>query len=131
MLTLVVVNKRINQRMFTEDRQFQNPEPGTILDHSLVENNDSNKQFDFFLVPQQTTQGCVTPVHYFVCLNESIDVSKADLENMTYGLCYMYSNWAGSIKVPLPCQLAHKIADYYHGFDVNNSIKKSMFVDRK
>lgn len=43
MLTLVVVNKRINQRMFTEGREFQNPEPGTILDHSLVENNDSNK----------------------------------------------------------------------------------------
>ena len=77
-----------------------------------------------------TTQGCVTPVHYFVCLNENDDLSKDDLENLTYGLCYMYSNWAGSIKVPAPCQLAHKIADYHHGFDTHNSIKKSMHVDK-
>lgn len=51
-LTLIVVNKRINQRMFIESRNaYENPEPGTILDHSLVENNDGNKVFDFFLVP--------------------------------------------------------------------------------
>lgn len=104
-ITLVVVNKRINQRMFLADRRSDvaNPAPGTILDHQLVENNDGNKQFDFFLVPQQTTQGCVTPVHYFVSLNESEDLGKADIENLTYALCYMYSNWAGSIKVPAPC----------------------------
>jgi hypothetical protein len=29
-----------------------NPEPGTIIDTVLVENNDSNKLYDFFLVPQ-------------------------------------------------------------------------------
>jgi hypothetical protein len=28
-----------------------NPEPGTIIDSVLVENNDSNKCYDFFLVP--------------------------------------------------------------------------------
>lgn len=69
-------------------------------------------------------------MHYFVTLNESLDVSKSDLEAMTYGLCYMYSNWAGSIKVPVPCQLAHKIADYHHGFDVHGSIKKSAHIDK-
>ena len=51
-ITLVVVNKRINQRMFLEKhRDMANPQPGTILDQQLVENNDGNKQFDFFLVP--------------------------------------------------------------------------------
>lgn len=103
-LTLVVVNKRINQRMFLQrGGRFDNPEPGTILDHSLVENQDGNKQFDFFLTPQMTTQGCVTPVHYFVSLNESDDLTKEAIENLTYALCFMYSNWAGSIKVPAPC----------------------------
>lgn len=29
----------------------------------------------------------------------------------------MYSNWSGSIKVPAPCQYAHKIADYHHVID--------------
>jgi hypothetical protein len=52
-LTLVVVNKRISQRMFIEDRdgRMNNPEPGTIIDSHITENNDANKCFDFFLVP--------------------------------------------------------------------------------
>ena len=66
-------------------------------------NQDGNKQFDFFLTPQMTTQGCVTPVHYFVSLNESDDLTKEAIENLTYALCFMYSNWEGSIKVPAPC----------------------------
>lgn len=125
-ITLVIVNKRINQRMFIQNnrRALDNPEPGTILDNGLVENEDGNKKFDFFLVPQQTTQGCVMPVHYFVPLNESEDLTKEVVENLTYALCYIYPNWAGSIKVPAPCQLAHKIADYYHGFDISQQIKK-------
>ena len=118
-ITLVVVNKRINQRMFVQDKGGRaiNPSPGSIIDSNLVENCKGNECFDFFLVPQQTTQGCVTPVHFFVSLNESKDISKVDLENVTYGFCYMYSNWSGSIKVPAPCQYAHKIAEYHHSFD--------------
>ena len=104
-ITLVVVNKRIHQRMFVKSRHggIENPPPGSIIDSSLVENETDNSCFDFFLVPQQTTQGCVTPTHYFVSLNESKDISKAALENLTYSLCYTYSNWSGSIKVPAPC----------------------------
>lgn len=38
--TLVVVNKRIHQRMFIEDRngEASNPQPGSIIDSQLVEN---------------------------------------------------------------------------------------------
>ena len=52
-ITLIVVNKRINQRMFAHDRQQNaiNPQPGTIIDSNLVENSD-DKNYDFFLVPQ-------------------------------------------------------------------------------
>ena len=44
LLTLVVVNKRISQRMFIEDRdgRMNNPEPGTIIDSQITENNDAN-----------------------------------------------------------------------------------------
>jgi hypothetical protein len=41
----------------------------------------------------------------------------------------MYSNWSGSIKVPSPCQLAHKIAEYHHNFDQHGAIKKSKNID--
>lgn len=58
LITLIVVNKRINQRMFIAGRnggQVENPPPGSIIDDSLVENQTDNQCFDFFLVPQQTT----------------------------------------------------------------------------
>ena len=43
----------------------------------------------------------------------------------------MYSNWSGSIKVPAPCQYAHKIAEYHYSFDQNHQIKKTGKVDLK
>lgn len=52
-ITLVVVNKRINQRMFIQNGQkYDNPPPGSIIDSNLVENESKNECFDFFLVPQ-------------------------------------------------------------------------------
>jgi len=132
-ITMVVVNKRINQRMFVQDRNGNvcNPPPGSIIDSGLVEHQSGANCFDFFLVPQQTTQGCVTPTHFYVCLNESDDLEKADLENATYAFCYMYSNWSGSIKVPAPCQYAHKIAEYHYSFDSLGMIKKQQKIDLK
>lgn len=125
-ITLIVVNKRITQRMFIDSgRDTVNPQPGTIIDSGLVENTDENKCFDFFLVSQLATQGCVTPTHYFVPLNESLDISKDDFENLTFCLSFMYSNWSGSIKVPSVCQLGHKIADYHHSFDNKGILKKA------
>ena len=125
-ITLIVVNKRINQRMFIESRdsRIENPMPGTVLDSGLVENCEGNNCYDFFLVPQQTTQGCVTPTHFFVTLNESADVTKQMVEDMTFCMSFMYSNWSGSIKVPSLCQYAHKIADYHHNFDKMGFMKQ-------
>lgn len=133
-ITLVVVNKRINQRLFIEGKEgsqnFVNPPPGSIIDADLVENAEQNC-FDFFLVPQLTTQGCVTPTHFYVSLNESKDLQKEDVESFTYNLCYMYSNWSGSIKVPSPCQNAHKIAEYHTIFDTKGMLRRTCKVDWK
>lgn len=132
-VTLIVVNKRINQRIFIKDQhgdKVHNPPPGSIIDSNLVEHQKNNQCFDFFLVPQSTTQGCATPTHYFVTLNESNDLSKLDIENLTYAQCFMYSNWSGAIKVPAACQNAHKIAEYHSQFDAMSS-KKGAKADRK
>ena len=133
-ITLVVVNKRIQQRMFEmKNGQMQNPKIGSIIDSGLVENNEGNECYDFFLVPQNATQGCVTPVHFFVHYNQSKDLSKDDLEQITYSFCFMYSNWAGTIKVPAPCQCAHKIADYHFQFDqryIKDWFKKGVVVNQ-
>lgn len=113
--------------MFIQDnnQQMMNPQPGTVIDNGLVENMDGDKCYDFFLVSQLTTQGCVTPTHFFVSINESHnDVSKQELEDLTFCMSFMYSNWSGSIKVPSLCQYAHKIAEYHHSFDKAGALKK-------
>ena len=70
-----------------------------------------SKTYDFFLISQSATQGCILPTHFFVTYDDS-GMSKDCLQDLTYSLCYYYFNWAGSIKVPAPCQYAHKVAKY-------------------
>jgi len=82
------------------------------VDQGLVEHSDEKGAFDFFMMPSGANQGCVLPTHFYVPLNES-SLKKIELQQLTYGLCHFYYNWAGPIKVPAPCQYAHKIADFY------------------
>jgi aubergine-like protein len=83
-----------------------------LIDDKIVENQDSNVEYDFYLVPQNTTQGCVLPTHFYVAFNDS-PVKKEIVEQLTFDLCHYYFNWAGPIKVPAPCMYAHKIAELY------------------
>lgn len=144
-ITVVIVNKRITQRFFVEDERgrLHNPPSGTILDTDLVEQDGISNEtsggaagiFDFYLTPANTTQGCVLPTHFYVALNASC-LSKLDIEHLTFALCHFYYNWAGPIKVPAPCQYAHKIADFYTtvGLDRHNkqrSGKNEMDPDKK
>ena len=77
----------------------------------MVEQSTTSGAFDFFLMPSGANQGCVLPTHFYVPLNES-RLKKIELQQLTYALCHYYYNWSGPIKVPAPCQYAHKIADF-------------------
>ena len=72
-ITTIIVNKRITQRFFLEDDRGNliNPPSGSCIDEVIVENSDSNIEYDFYLVPQTTTQGCVLPTHFYVAFNDS------------------------------------------------------------
>ena len=128
-ITLIVVNKRINQRFFVEDSrgQLQNPPTGCIIDSGLVcqnledgeEAKDDPKNFDFYMTPATATQGCILPTHFYVTKNES-KLTKLEIQQLTYSLCHFYFNWAGPIKVPAPCQYAHKITEFYDTIGVTN-----------
>ena len=52
-ITVVIVNKRITQRFFLEDQsgELQNPPSGCLIDHKIVENQGSDIEYDFYLVP--------------------------------------------------------------------------------
>ena len=67
--TFVVVQKRINTRLFSMDHsgELTNPRPGTILDREITKRN----QYDFYLVSQNVRQGIVSPTHYVVIKDEA------------------------------------------------------------
>ena len=125
----MVVNKRITQRFFVKDQQGRlvNPPNGCIIDKGLVERSgdaSDGKAYDFFMTPASANQGCVLPTHFHVSLNESA-LTKTDIQQLTYSLCHFYFNWAGPIKVPAPCQYAHKIAEFYMTIGATRRSKKS------
>nr|AWH61378.1 putative piwi-1 [Actinia equina] len=105
-LTVIVVQKRINTRLFqSESRVFSSRCSSTL-----------SFRPDFFLVSQNVRQGTVTPTHYVVVHNSSnwkLDI----VQKLTYKLTHLYYNWPGTVSVPAPCQYAHKLA-----FQVGQSI---------
>jgi len=109
--SFVVVQKRINTRVFTALRGttgYENPPPGTIVDHTVTRYSFK----DFFLVPQSVTQGTVTPTHFVVVEESNSTLMSADnLQKLAYKLTHMYYNWPGTVRVPAPCQYAHKLVD--------------------
>lgn len=98
-----------------------NPPPGTILDHTVTR----RYLYDFYLVPQSVRQGTVNPTHYigklylgikgnfnnfFTVLHDTCKLKPDHVQRLCYKLCHLYYNWPGTIRVPAPCQYAHKLA---------------------
>ncbi|XP_074648302.1 piwi-like protein 1 isoform X2 [Tubulanus polymorphus] len=102
----VVVSKRINTRLFAEiNRKLDNPPPGTIADDVITR----RQMYDFFLVSQHVRQGTVSPTHYIVIYDNS-GMLTDHIQKLTYKLTHLYYNWPGTVRVPAPCQYAHKLA---------------------
>ncbi|XP_015904269.2 piwi-like protein Ago3 [Parasteatoda tepidariorum] len=109
-LVVVVVQKRINTRMYAVEgyrgqKTLKNPPPGSILDHSVTR----KKWYDFFLVSQHVRQGTVTPTHYVV-IHDTSSLKPEYVQRITYKMTHLYYNWPGTVRVPAPCQYAHKLA---------------------
>ena len=79
--------------------------PGTVVDTTVTK---PEKQ-DFFMVSQSCNQGTVAPVHYDVIWNDC-EWPLQTQQKLAYKLTHLYFNWQGTIKVPAPCQYAHKLA---------------------
>ncbi|KAI5622106.1 piwi-like protein 1, partial [Silurus asotus] len=114
-LTVVVVKKRIASRFFALlDAKLGNPPPGTVIDTEVTR----PEWYDFFIVSQSVRLGTVSPTHYNVVYDSS-GLKPDHMQRLTYKLCHMYYNWQGIVRVPAPCQYAHKLA-----FLVGQSIHK-------
>lgn len=106
-LTFIVVQKRIHTRIFATNNKNMvvNPPPGTVVDNGCV----SESSYDFYLVSQNVTQGTATPTHYRV-IHDEVNLTSGQMQVLTFKLCHLYYNWAGTIRVPAACHYAHKIA---------------------
>jgi len=105
-LAVIVVKKRVHTRLFArQGRELANPIPGAVVD-SGCGNPD---WYDFFLVSQSVKQGTVTPSHYHV-ITDNTGLSPDQMQVLTFKMCHLYYNWPGTIRVPAPCQYAHKIS---------------------
>jgi len=104
--SMIIVKKRISTRLFAHSRGgISNPMPGTVVDSAVTR----PEFYDFFLCSQTVRQGTVTPVNYNI-IEDSSGLKPDHLQKLTYKLCHLYYNWPGTIKVPAPCQYAHKLA---------------------
>eukprot|EP00794_Sanderia_malayensis_P014355 gene14355-15851_t len=101
----IVVKKRINAKFFREGRDLANPIPGTVIDTEVTK----PEWYDFYLVSQSVRQGTVSPTHYNV-IHDSSGLKPDHIQRLTYKLTHLYYNWQGTIRVPAPCQYAHKLA---------------------
>lgn len=105
-LAMIVVKKRISTRLFAEHGgQYANPPPGSVVDTSVTR----PEWYDFFLVSQSVRQGTVSPTHYNI-IWDNTGFKPDHFQRLTYKLCHLYYNWPGTVRVPAPCQYAHKLA---------------------
>ncbi|XP_067673438.1 piwi-like protein 1 [Haliotis asinina] len=106
-LSVVVVQKRINTRLFyqTGPDRIDNPPPGSVMDHTITRRD----WYDFFLVSQHVRQGTVSPTHYIV-VHDGSSMKPDHMQRLAYKMTHMYYNWPGTVRVPAPCQYAHKLA---------------------
>ncbi|XP_075541342.1 piwi-like protein 1 isoform X4 [Dermacentor variabilis] len=107
-LAFVVVTKRIAARFFSIDNRgggYQNPPPGTVIDNNVTR----PERYDFYLVSQSVRQGTVAPTHFNV-IHDTTTLKPEHMQRLSYKLTHLYFNWPGTIRVPAPCQYAHKLA---------------------
>nr|AGH30329.1 aubergine [Nilaparvata lugens] len=101
-MAFIIVTKRLNSRIFLGN---ENPPAGTVVDDVIT----CPEKYDFFLIPQLVRQGTVSPAGYNVIYDKS-GLSADHMQRITYKLCHLYFNWSGTVRVPAPCQYAHKLA---------------------
>lgn len=102
-----IVTKRINTRFFKKLNKpnLGNPSPGTIVDGDVTR----PERYEFYCVSQSVRAGTVSPTNYNI-IHDTTPFKPENMQMLVYKLTHLYFNWPGTIRVPAPCQYAHKLA---------------------
>lgn len=108
-MAFIIVSKRINTKIFQSrgsgPKNDFNPPPGTVVDDVIT----LPERYDFYIVSQCVRQGTVAPTSYNV-IEDTLGIDANRLQRFTFKMTHMYFNWSGTVRVPAPCQYAHKLA---------------------
>ena len=93
--------------------KYHNPEPGLLIFDGVTNRN----YFEFYIQPQEVTGGSATPTCFHVAYGNLDDPCL--IPKLTYDLCYIYSNWQGTVRMPNVIKAAEKLSKmtvkYTHG----------------
>lgn len=124
-LTVVMVNLRNSERFFTAENNPRNVAPGTLVSSTIV-----SKNYDFFIISQQSNKGSIVPNHYKVIMSES-KLEEGHLQELIFSQCFNYVNWLGSIKIPAILMYARKCARFsaevMNGMDVSSGLQSRLY----
>jgi len=124
----ILVNTKTNFKFFEKEKQgnsieYYNPAPGLLV---LDEITDP-KFFEFYIQPQEVTQGTATPTCYHVAFGNINDPNF--VPKLTFDLCFLYANWQGPVRVPGVLKNAEKLSKMtakYTKSELHNNLKGSL-----
>jgi aubergine-like protein len=108
------VNTKSTFKFFhPENDVYYNPYSGLLVLEGIINPN----YFEFYIQPQEVTQGSATPTCFHVAygnLNYPEMIPK-----FTFDLCHLYSNWQGSIRIPHVIKCAEKLSKMTAKYKLN------------
>ena len=101
----ILVNTKTTFKFFEKTNNgYINPHSGLLIINGIT----NKKYFEFYLQPQEVTQGSATPSCFHVAYG-NLDC-PAMIPKLTFDLCHIYSNWQGTVRIPNVIKSAEKLA---------------------
>ena len=101
----ILVNTKTTFKFFEKNgNQYKNPGSGLLV----IEGVTNRNYFEFYIQPQQVTQGSATPTCFHVAYG-NLNMPEM-IPKFTFDLCHIYSNWQGTIRIPNVIKAAEKLS---------------------
>lgn len=112
-LTIIICQRQSNYRMIptrinsNDKPKFQNVRPGTVVDQDVMH----SVLTEFLLIGHEAMQGTAQPLRCSIVFDDSPQrMSLAEMENISYALCYAHGIVTMSVSVPAVLYAAKELA---------------------